>query len=119
MFKLEKRAQKVKPRWRKLKSYWTSVPVSFYCFCLRPRLHYNATANIPLKIYYVPSIETILCLQYNATANIPLKIYYVPSIETILCLHYNGVVCRSVLTTDHYICHSEYKSISLLNHYVS
>jgi hypothetical protein len=27
--------QKVKPRWRKLKSYWTSVPVPFYCFCLR------------------------------------------------------------------------------------
>jgi hypothetical protein len=24
-----------KLRWRKLKSYWTSVPVHFYCFCLR------------------------------------------------------------------------------------
>ena len=34
-------------------------------------------------------------LHYNATANIPLKIYYVSSIETILCLHYNGVVCRA------------------------
>ena len=49
----------------------------------------------------------------------PLKIYYVSSVETVLCLHYNGVVCRSVLTTDHYICHSEYKSISLKIHYVS
>jgi hypothetical protein len=53
------------------------------------------------------------------TVNTPLKIYYVSSIETILCLHYNGVVCRNVLTTDHYICHSEYKSISLKIHYVS
>ena len=63
---------------------------------MRPRLHYDATANIPLKI-----------------------LYYVSSIETILCLHYNGVVFRSVLTTDHYIGHSECKSISLKIHYVS
>jgi hypothetical protein len=47
---------------------------------LRPRLHYDATP----------------------TANTPLKIYYVSSIKTILCLHYNGVVCRSVLTTELY-----------------
>jgi hypothetical protein len=41
-------------------------------------------------------------LHYDATANTPLKIYYVSSIETVLCLHYNGVVCRSVLTTELY-----------------
>jgi hypothetical protein len=29
---------------------------------IRPRLHYDATANTPLKIYYVSSIKTILCL---------------------------------------------------------
>jgi hypothetical protein len=58
-------------------------------------------------------------LLYDATTNTPLKIYYVSSIETMLCLHYNGVVCRNVLTTDHYICHSEYKLISLKIHHVS
>ena len=36
-------------------------------------------------------------LHYDATANTPLKIYYVSSIKTILCLHYNGAVCHSVL----------------------
>ena len=50
-------------------------------------------------------------LHYDATANTPLKIYYVSSIETIMCLHYNGVVCRSVLTTDHYVWHSGCKSL--------
>jgi hypothetical protein len=45
----------------------------------------------------------------DATVNTPLKIYYVSSTETILCSHYNRVVCRSILTKDHYICHSEYK----------
>ena len=40
-----------------------------------------------------------------------LNVIYVS--KSILCLHYHGVVCRSVLTTDHYICHSEYTSISL------
>ena len=29
------RVQKVMQKWRKLKSYWTSVPVPFNCFCLR------------------------------------------------------------------------------------
>ena len=28
----------------------------------------------------------------------------------VLCLHYNGVVCRSVLTTDHYVWHSGCKT---------
>jgi hypothetical protein len=28
------RVQKVTPRWRKFKSYCTSVPIPFYCFCL-------------------------------------------------------------------------------------
>ena len=57
-------------------------------------------------------------LHSDATANIPLKIYCVSGIETILCLHYYGVVFRSVLTTDHYVCHSECKSISFKIHYV-
>ena len=56
---------------------------------LRPRLHYDATANTPLKNYY-----TFLVLRLHCV--------YVSSIETILCLHYNGVVCRSVLTTELY-----------------
>jgi hypothetical protein len=47
-------------------------------YCLRPRLHYDATASTQLKIYYVSSIKTIVCL------------------------HYNGVVCRSVLTMELY-----------------
>jgi hypothetical protein len=41
-------------------------------------------------------------LHYDTTANTPLKIYYVSSIETILCLHFNGVICLSVLTTELY-----------------
>jgi hypothetical protein len=41
-------------------------------------------------------------LHYDATANTPLNIYYVSSIKTILSLHYNGAVCRSVLTTELY-----------------
>ena len=49
-----------------------------------------------------PSCFASLGRVYTMTLrlNTQLKIYYVSSIETILCLHYNGVVCRSVLTTE-------------------
>ena len=103
---------------------------------IRPRLHYDATANTPLKIYYVSSIETILCLHYNVRSGllwptnygIILCLHYngvvCRSVLTaeinfvknslrflVLCLHYNGVVFRSVLTTDHYVWHSGCKSL--------
>ena len=75
---------------------WMIVPnIDVSCENIRPRLHYDVMANTPLKIHDVSSIETILCL------------------------HYNRVVCRSALTTDHHICHTENKSISLKIHYVS
>ena len=76
-------------------------------------LHYDPNDNTPLKIYYFSSVEIVLRLHYDPNANTPLKIYYFSSVEIILCLHYDGLVWRSVLTTDHYIRHSEYTSISL------
>ena len=57
---------------------------------------FHAERNFSLSFQIRPR------LHYDATANTPLKIYYVSSIETILCLHYNGAVCRSVLTTELY-----------------
>jgi hypothetical protein len=92
--------------------------------------------NTPLKIYYVSSIETILCLHYNGvvcrsvlttelycvyTTTEWVAVYSVLTAEInfvknslrflVLCLHYNGVVCRSALTTDHYVWHSGCKSL--------
>ena len=69
---------------------------------MRPRLHYDATANTPLKIYYVSSIETIVCLHYNGVvchSVLTTEINFVKNSLRflVLCLHYNGVVCRSAL----------------------
>jgi hypothetical protein len=77
------------------------------------------TANTPLRIYYVSSIETIYIVFTLAYNGVVCRSVLTTEINLVknslrflaLCLHYNGVVCRSVLTTDHYVWHSGCKSL--------
>ena len=75
------RVQKVKPRWRKLKSHWTSGSVPFYCLSapFNTKLAKSVCAEISYFDFhsYSTSLSTILALLLSQAE--PLRILRTPS----------------------------------------
>jgi hypothetical protein len=68
--------------------------------------------------HFIPKLSGILYFRVMTSLVVWLtfRFYYVSRIETTSCLHYNRVVCRSILTTDHYICHSECNGVIVIRY---